>query len=119
MSPAVEKSHLVREWFRIAKLPHDPATKDVLGRGQPHTAKEIENRLGADVWTEFSPAEVAETVDVPALILHGAKDRYVPPDNAEIIHSHWRDSTVELIDGVDHFDILGSPKARESISAFL
>jgi pimeloyl-ACP methyl ester carboxylesterase len=256
MSPAVETSALVREWFRIAKLPHDPATKDFLGRCQSHTVKvdgkpykyyqagagptvllvhgvrsnlgsmtaiaadllergyqvvlfdapahgeapgdstdpievravirgiserfpglhavvghslgglwslsawrrglraerfvlisspatmrflvdkfsdffdvaegqldelatEIEGRLGADVWSEFSPSEVAEIVDVPALILHGAKDRYVPPENAEVIHSHWRDSTVELIDGVDHFDILGSAKARESISSFL
>lgn len=256
MSPAVETSRLVREWFRIAKLPHDPTTKDFLNRCQSHTIKvdgkpykyyqsgsgptvllmhgvrsnlgamtaiatdllernyqvvlfdapahgeapgtstdpievrgvirgvserfpelhavighslgglwslsawplglrakvfvmisspatmrflvdkfadffpvedgqldelagEIEGRLGSDVWTVFSPAEVATAVDVPALIVHGANDSYVPPENAEMIHAAWRESTVELIDGVDHFDILGSPKARKMISTFL
>src|SRR5262245_30452336 len=39
MSPAVETSRLVQEWFRIAKLPHDPATKDFLNRCQSHTIK--------------------------------------------------------------------------------
>jgi pimeloyl-ACP methyl ester carboxylesterase len=256
MSPAVETSRLVHEWFRIAKLPHDPATKEFLNRCQSHTIKvdgkpykyyqsgsgptvllvhgvrsnlgsmtaiagdlleqnyqvvlfdapahgeapgaatdpievravirgiserfpelhavighslgglwslsawhlglrakafvlistpatmrflvdkftdffemkdgqleelagEIENRLGPEVWTEFSPSVVAKDVDVPSLIIHGANDNYVPQDNAEGIHSSWRDSTVELIDGADHFDIVGSPKARKLISTFL
>lgn len=82
-------------------------------------AREIEGRLGTDVWTVFSPTEVARAVDVPALILHGANDGYVPPENAEMIHAAWPGSAVELIDGADHFDILGSPKARKLISTFL
>lgn len=256
MSPAVETNHLVQEWFRIAKLPHDPHTKDFLNRCQSHTikvdekfykyyqsgsgptvllvhgirsnlgsmtaiaedllernyqvvlfdapahgeapgtttdpievrgvirgiserftdlhavighslgglwslaawhlglrtkafvlisspatmrflvdkftdfyemedgqleelAEQIESRLGSEVWTEFSPSEVAKAVDVPGLIIHGANDDYVSPENAEGIHSNWRRSTVELIDGAGHFDIVGSPKARKIISAFL
>jgi pimeloyl-ACP methyl ester carboxylesterase len=256
MSPAVETSRLVQEWFRIAKLPHDPAAKDFLKRCQSHTVKvegkfykyyqsgngptvllvhgvrsnlgsmtaiaeelleqgyqvvlfdapahgeapgestdpievrgvihgiserftelhavighslgglwslsawhlglrakafvlisspatmrflvdkfddffeladgqldelaeQIEGRLGPEVWTRFSPAEVAKAVDVPSLIIHGANDNYVSPENAEIIHSSWRGSSVELLDGAEHFDIVGSPKVRELISAFL
>ena len=256
MSPAVETSYLVREWFRIAKLPHDPAAKDFLKRCQSHTVKvdgkfykyyqsgngptvllvhgvrsnlgsmtaiaeelleqnyqvvlfdapahgeapgtttdpievravirgiserftelhavvghslgglwslsawnlglrakvfvlistpatmrflvdkfadffdvadgqldelaeQIESRLGPEVWTEFSPSEVAKTVDVPSLIIHGANDSYVSQENSEIIHSSWRDSTVELIEGADHFDVVGSPKVRKLISTFL
>lgn len=256
MSPAVETSRLVQEWFRIAKLPHDPATKDFLNRCQSHTvkvdgkfykyyqsgsgptvmlvhgvrsnlgsmtaiaedlleqgyqvvlfdvpahgealgtatdpfevrevirgiserfselhavighslgglwslstwnrglrakafvmisspatmrflvdkfadffeleegqleelARQIESRLGAEIWTELSPSEVAKEVDVPGLIIHGANDAYVPPGNAEIIHSNWHRSTVELIDDADHFDIVRSSKARKIISTFL
>ncbi|GAA5086075.1 alpha/beta fold hydrolase [Nocardia iowensis] len=82
-------------------------------------ADQIEGRLGANVWTEFSPSEVVKAVDVPGLIIHGTNDDYVPPANAEELHAHWRGSTVELIDGADHFDIVRSPKARKLIATFL
>lgn len=256
MSPAVETSHLVREWFRVAKLPHDQSTKDFLNRCQSHTikvdgkpckyyqsgtgptvllvhgirsnlgsmtavaedlleqnyqvvlfdapahgeapgtttdpievrevihgisewftelhavighslgglwslstwnrglrakafvlvsapakmrflvdkladfyevedgqldelARQIESRLGAEVWTEFSPSEVAKAVDVPGLIIHGSNDDFVPPGNADMIHSSWRNSTIELVDGADHFGIVKSPKVLKMISSFL
>lgn len=256
MSRTVETSHLVREWFRIAKLPHDPATKDFLNRCQSHTvevggkyykyyqsgsgptvllvhgvrsnlgsmvaiaedllaqnyqvvlfdvpahgealgsttdpievrgvihgiaerfpelhavighslgglwslsawhlglranafvsistpatmrflvdvytnfyqvepgqldelAAAIEDRLGASVWTDLSPSEVVKAIDVPGLIIHGTKDNYVPPENAEGIHAQWRGSTVELIDGAEHFDIVAAPAVRKLIATFL
>lgn len=82
-------------------------------------AKQIEGRLGEDVWTEFSPSEVTKAIDVPGLIVHGADDDYVPPGHAGDIRSSWRGSTVELVEGAGHFDILGSPSVREMISAYL
>ncbi|MFC9998711.1 alpha/beta fold hydrolase [Nocardia sp. NPDC127526] len=82
-------------------------------------AAAIEERLGADVWEVFSPSENAKAVDVPALVIHGAKDDYVPPANGEALYAAWPGSTLELIDGADHFDIVGSPAVRKLISAFL
>ncbi|MFI9509723.1 alpha/beta fold hydrolase [Nocardia sp. NPDC052566] len=80
---------------------------------------EIEHRLGAQVWSEFSPSEVAAEIDVPGLIVHGAKDDYVTPDNAEVIHASWPGSSVELIDGADHFGIVRSPDVLKLIAAHL
>lgn len=77
-------------------------------------AAEIENRLGSAVWTDFSPSEVVKIVDVPGLIIHGANDDYVPPANAEGIHTNWPGSTLELIDDADHFDVVRSRKYERS-----
>ncbi|WP_067539425.1 alpha/beta fold hydrolase [Nocardia crassostreae] len=82
-------------------------------------AAAIEERLGADVWTVFSPSENAAMVDVPSLVIHGAQDDYVPPSNGEALHASWPGATLELIEGADHFDIVGSSKVRKLISTFL
>ena len=82
-------------------------------------AGQIEDRLGADVWTEFSPSQAVQAIEVPGLIIHGAQDDYVSPGNAEELHSSWRRSRVELIDGAGHFDILASPKVGTIVSAHL
>lgn len=82
-------------------------------------ARRIEGRLGEDVWTAFSPTEVATTIDAPGLIIHGANDDYVPPGQAQEIHSSWRRSTVQLIDDAGHTDIVGSPKVQKLISTYL
>lgn len=82
-------------------------------------ATEIENRLGADLWTGFSPSEVVKVVDAPGLVIHGADDDYVPPSHAEGIHANWPGSTLELIEGAGHFDTVGSPKVRKIVATFL
>jgi pimeloyl-ACP methyl ester carboxylesterase len=91
-----------------------------LDEGQTEeVASQIAARLGEDVWTEFSPSEAAKAIDVPGLIVHGAKDDYVSPDNAEQLHASWRRSDVELVDGAGHFDILASPNVGKVIAAHL
>lgn len=82
-------------------------------------AERIEDRLGAEVWTDFSPSEVAKQIDVPGLVVHGANDEYVAPENAEDIHSAWRGSALELIEGAGHFDIVGLSQVHKIISAYL
>lgn len=82
-------------------------------------ARHIEGRLGEDVWTEFSPSEAVKAIDVPGLIVHGSKDDYVSPDNAEELRYRWHRSGVEMIEGAGHFDILGSPNVGSIISAHL
>jgi pimeloyl-ACP methyl ester carboxylesterase len=82
-------------------------------------ARQIEGRLGEDVWTEFSPSEVVKALDAPGLIVHGAKDEYVSPSNAEELHSSWNRSRMEMIEGAGHLDLLASPKVASIISAHL
>jgi pimeloyl-ACP methyl ester carboxylesterase len=81
--------------------------------------KELESRLGKNMWADLSPAEVVKTIAVPGLIIHGKSDEYVPPAHAEEIHSNWRDSKVEVVERVGHLDAVRSSKVRELISKYL
>ncbi|WP_219838253.1 alpha/beta fold hydrolase [Paenibacillus sp. R14(2021)] len=38
------------------------------------------------------------TIDTPVLIINGARDRVVPPVNAEYLHEHLPKSKLNLID---------------------
>lgn len=80
---------------------------------------EIEKLLGAGVWTAYSPSEIVKTIDVPGLIVHGTRDDFVPPEHASELHAHWRGSTLEMLEGVGHFDILASPAVRTIVAAYL
>jgi pimeloyl-ACP methyl ester carboxylesterase len=81
--------------------------------------RRIEGLLGPGAWTEYSPQEVVKTVDVPGLVIHGADDDFVPPKHAVDIHSNWAGSTVELIEGAGHFDVLGSPRLHTLVADYL
>jgi pimeloyl-ACP methyl ester carboxylesterase len=81
--------------------------------------KELENRFGETVWSDFSPSERVRTIDIPGLIIHGRNDDVVPPSHAEDLQSNWRQGRVEMIDGVGHFDVVRSPKVRQLITRYL
>jgi len=81
--------------------------------------KELERRFGETVWVDFSPSEIVKTIGVPGLIIHGKNDDFIPPDHAEQLGSNWTNAKVEMLEGVGHFDILGSPKARQLITTYL
>ena len=81
--------------------------------------REIESLLGEGVWTEYSPAEIVKAINVPGLIIHGTNDDFVPPKHAVDLHSSWRQSTLDLVDGAGHFNIVGSRKVLTLISAYL
>jgi pimeloyl-ACP methyl ester carboxylesterase len=91
-----------------------------VGSGQVQELfREIEGLLGEAAWTEYSPSEIVKTIDVPGLIIHGANDNFVPPKHAVDLHSNWRQSTLEIIEGAGHLDVVGSPKVLTLIGAFL
>ncbi|HTZ42991.1 MAG TPA: alpha/beta fold hydrolase [Jatrophihabitans sp.] len=86
---------------------------------QRAVADRISGRLGAEVWTELSPVEVVPALGVPGLVLHGEKDDYVPPENAERLHAGWPGSQLEFVDGAGHFDIVALPRVRTRIADYL
>ena len=71
------------------------------------------------MWTEYSPSEIVKTMGVPGLLIHGAKDSFVPPRHAADLHANWPGSTLEMVYGVGHFDIVGSPQVRTLVTAYL
>lgn len=81
--------------------------------------REIENLLGEEAWTEYSPSDIAKAVHVPGLILHGTKDNYVPPKHAVDLHSSWHQSSLELVEDAGHLNILKSPEVLTLISGYL
>jgi pimeloyl-ACP methyl ester carboxylesterase len=81
--------------------------------------KALEQRFGDTVWIDWSPAELVKTLDIPGLIIHGTQDDVVPPAHAEQLHANWRNARVEMIDGVGHLDIVGSPRTRHLIATYL
>lgn len=81
--------------------------------------REIENLLGEEVWTKYSPAEIVKAIHVPGLVLHGAKDSFVPPKHAADLYSGWHQSALELVESAGHVNILKSPEALTLISAYL
>ncbi|HEV2370650.1 MAG TPA: alpha/beta hydrolase [Streptosporangiaceae bacterium] len=80
---------------------------------------EIEGLLGEGVWTEYSPSEIVKEIDVPGLVIHGADDGFVPPQHAQELHANWRQSTLEMVDGASHLDVVRSPRVLTLISAYL
>ena len=80
---------------------------------------QLEGSFGEGMWTEYSPLEVAKTINVPGLVIHGTADDFVPPGHAEDLHSGWPESTMELIEGAGHFEIMESPQVRSIVSAYL
>jgi len=85
----------------------------------PELVRLLEGRVGEGVWTEYSPAENVRTIDIPGLILHGTADEFVPPEHAGRLHANWARSTLEMVHGARHFDILRSPEVLKTISKYL
>ncbi|MFD4763048.1 alpha/beta fold hydrolase [Streptomyces sp. NPDC058439] len=104
------KMFLVEKFAELNAL-DDERVRDVAG--------EIERRSGKTVWDEYSTLAAVRAIDVPGLVIHGTADDYVPPVHAGELHANWKNSTVELVEGADHFDIVESPAVRKIISAYL
>jgi pimeloyl-ACP methyl ester carboxylesterase len=81
--------------------------------------RQIESDLGSELWADYSPSELVKTLDIPGLIIHGTNDELVPSGHAADLHAGWRHSTVELVDGAGHYDIIGSREVREIVPTYL
>jgi pimeloyl-ACP methyl ester carboxylesterase len=59
------------------------------------------------------------TVDAPALVLHGARDRYIPARFADGLAAALGDGRVEHVPGAGHWPWLDRPELIERVAAFL
>src|SRR5438067_879221 len=61
-----------------------------------------------------------QTITVPTLIIGGSQDTVTPLSDAELMHSHIRDSQMEIIDRAGHYSVLEYPEiAGRIIRRFL
>jgi pimeloyl-ACP methyl ester carboxylesterase len=59
------------------------------------------------------------TIGAPALVLHGARDRYIPPRFADGLAAALGDGRVEHVEGAGHWPWLDRPELIERVAAFL
>jgi pimeloyl-ACP methyl ester carboxylesterase len=59
------------------------------------------------------------TLGAPALVLHGARDRYIPPRFADGLAAALGDGRCEHIEGAGHWPWLDRPELVDRVAAFL
>jgi pimeloyl-ACP methyl ester carboxylesterase len=59
------------------------------------------------------------TLAAPALVLHGARDRYIPPRFADGLAAALGDGRAEHVEGAGHWPWLDRPGLVERVAAFL
>jgi dipeptidyl aminopeptidase/acylaminoacyl peptidase len=73
-------------------------------------------------YAERSPLHVADRIQVPVLLVHGAADTRVPPEQSVALHERLvaagRSSRLELLEGVAHRDRAGHPNSFDLSVAF-
>lgn len=79
----------------------------------------IDGWMGPGVWAELSPLRIVASLDVPALVVHGREDDFVPWQHSADLHAAWPGSSLEVLDGVGHFDAVRSPEVRSLVADFL
>jgi pimeloyl-ACP methyl ester carboxylesterase len=104
-------------------VPPDPASRAFLEgvyREFPQMKCEVPLET-AEALTEFSPEALVERIAPrPLLLIHGADDRLVPPDESRGLFARARDPRrLEVMPGMGHFDWLmaGSPGFRRVTAA--
>ena len=63
--------------------------------------------------------DVAPASPLPTLVLVPAFDQFSPPSAVEPIVEDWPDTTVEVIDGADHFLLARAAAAADRATAWL
>jgi pimeloyl-ACP methyl ester carboxylesterase len=79
----------------------------------------LEQRFGEDMWLQVSMLEWIRSADIPGLIIHDSRDRYIPVDNGRQVHAAWADSELKITNGLGHIRILQNAEVITSITSFL
>ena len=81
--------------------------------------RRLEQRFGEAMWSRFSMPEWARAADIPGLIVHDSRDRYIPVSNGRAVHAAWKESALQITRGLGHMRILQNAEVIASIVRFL
>ncbi|WP_370177933.1 alpha/beta fold hydrolase [Alteriqipengyuania sp.] len=96
----------------------EEAQSAVLGDAMNFPGRYLASAWGVEPTDAAGPAPVAS--DVPVLILVGDLDARTPVENAEALLRHLPNGKLIVVGhGAHQFDLFGSPKLREVLSAFM
>ena len=79
----------------------------------------LERRFGEGMWSSFSMQEWVSVADIPGLIIHDSRDRYIPVSNGRAVHAAWTDSELQITRGLGHMRILQDAEVIGRITRFL
>ncbi|MEW8209822.1 MAG: alpha/beta hydrolase [Candidatus Thiodiazotropha taylori] len=81
--------------------------------------RRLEQRFGEAMWSRLSMQEWLRGTDIPGLIIHDSRDRYIPVSNGRAVHSAWKESELKITRGLGHMRILQNAEVITSIGGFL
>ena len=81
--------------------------------------RRLEQRFGEAMWSRLSMPAWVRAADVPGLIVHDSRDRYIPVSNGRAVHAAWKESELQITRGLGHMRILQNAEVIASIGRFL
>ncbi|MCG7959783.1 MAG: alpha/beta hydrolase, partial [Candidatus Thiodiazotropha taylori] len=81
--------------------------------------RRLEQRFGEAMWSRLSMQEWLRGTNIPGLIIHDSRDRYIPVSNGRAVHSVWKKSELKITRGLGHMRILQNAEVITSIGGFL
>ncbi|MBW9257661.1 MAG: alpha/beta hydrolase [Candidatus Thiodiazotropha sp. (ex. Lucinisca nassula)] len=81
--------------------------------------RRLEQRFGEEMWSRLSMQEWVRRADIPGLIIHDSRDRYIPVSNGRAVHTAWKESQLQITRGLGHMRILQNAEVTTSIGDFL
>lgn len=79
----------------------------------------VELRFGTDLWQRYSPAGIARSLEIPALLLHDKEDHDVPWQQGEALARAWPGAAWVQTQGLGHRRILRDPDVVARVTAFM
>ncbi|MBV2121646.1 MAG: alpha/beta hydrolase [Candidatus Thiodiazotropha sp. (ex Ctena orbiculata)] len=79
----------------------------------------LEQRFGEAMWSKLSMQEWVRHADIPGLIIHDSRDRYIPLSNGRAVHTAWKKSELQITRGLGHMRILQNAEVITRIGRFL
>ncbi|MCG7936626.1 MAG: alpha/beta hydrolase [Candidatus Thiodiazotropha taylori] len=110
ISPPKDVTTLLQQFIKILGM--NPAVVNQLKH-------RLEQRFGEEMWHRLSIPEWVRAADIPGLIIHDSRDRYIPVSNGRAVHAAWTGSELQITRGLGHMRILQNAEVITSIGRFL
>ncbi|MCG7912742.1 MAG: alpha/beta hydrolase [Candidatus Thiodiazotropha weberae] len=110
ISPPRDVTTLLQQFIKILRM--DSAVVNQLKH-------RLEMRFGEAMWSRLSMQEWVSAADIPGLIIHDSRDRYIPVSNGRAVHTAWKNSELQITRGLGHMRILQSTEVITCIERFL
>jgi pimeloyl-ACP methyl ester carboxylesterase len=110
VAPAVRLQNALKAFVEMVNLP----PRAIVG-----LRRHIERRFGETVWEDFAADRLAESMDLPALVIHDSDDDQVAFEDGWLLASRWPGAHFVATEGLGHIKVLGNERVIDEIGRFL